>query len=266
MLDKITSLTNPKVKELVKLREAAQRKKSGVIVVEGYREIERAIEAKVNFKEFYICKYFVKTLAQKETLKKIMALNVPIYETSSEVYEKISYGDRNEGLMAIAQPKYSSFFDLPSKDDLFILVIEQVEKPGNLGAILRTADGVGVDGIIVCDAKTDIYNPNVIRSSLGTIFSTKVVVSSVAPTFDFLKSKGVKICATSPDADFIYSKADLKAPVAIVVGSEQEGLSRFWLSKADLKVRIPMRGKADSLNVSTSTAILLYEALRQSSS
>ena len=266
MHDKITSLTNSKIKEIVKLRESAQRKKEQTIVIEGYREIDRAIDAEINFKEFYVCRYLVKSLAQKETLKKITALNKPIYETTSEVYEKISYGDRHDGLLALAQPKYCSFFDLPKKQDLFLLIIEQVEKPGNLGAILRTCDGVGVDGVIVCDIKTDLYNPNVIRSSLGTVFTTKTIVSSVQPTLDFLKSKAMKIIASSPDADLIYTQADFKGPVALIVGSEQEGLTRFVLSKANVKVKIPMRGSADSLNVSTSTAILLYEALRQRSS
>ena len=154
--------------------------------------------------------------------------------------------------------------DFSSKGSLFVIV-ECIEKPGNLGAILRTCDGAGIDGVIICDGKTDIYNPNVIRASLGTIFSIKIVVSSNEEALKFLKTKNIKVCATLPLAKKVYTKEDLVNPLAIVVGSEQNGLTDFWVKHADLKVKIPMRGQADSLNVSASTAILLYEIIRQKS-
>lgn len=147
----------------------------------------------------------------------------------------------------------------------FFVIVESVEKPGNLGAIVRTCDGAGVDGLIICDGQTDIYNPNVIRASLGTIFSVKVAVSTNKETLDFLKSKNVTVCAAIPQAKAVYTEEKFANAIAVVVGSEQNGLTKFWTQHADLKVKIPMRGSADSLNVSATTAILLYEIIRQKS-
>ena len=275
--NKITSSTNSRIKHIVQLRNRKQRVESGLTIVEGAREITRALEAGVIFKELYICRELSEAVGSGEIsatsgtnlidvmLKKFAASKIPAYETTTTVFSKISYGDRSEGVLAICEPKPITFKDLSLKALPLFVVIERVEKPGNLGAILRTCDGTGIDGVIICDGKTDIYNPNVIRASLGTIFSVKTVVSSNDEAFKFLRSKNIKVCATLPLAKTIYTKAKLTSALAVVVGSEQSGLTDFWVEHADLKVKIPMKGAADSLNVSVCTAILLYEAIRQRS-
>ncbi len=264
--DKITSLTNPKIKHAVQLRKRKQRDEEGLTIVEGVREITRAHEAGVPFKELYFCPELLEDSKEVGALiKALESQKVSIYETVLTVFEKLSYGERLEGVLALCTPERLSFDDLPSKKPGLFIVVESVEKPGNLGAILRTCDGAGVDGVIICDGKTDIYNPNVIRSSLGAIFSVKVVVSSNEETLQFLRSKNIEVCATLPLAKKVYTKTQLTNPLAVVVGSEQNGLTDFWVQNADLTVKIPMKGRADSLNVSASAAILLYEAIRQRS-
>ena len=250
---KITSVTNPKIKRVIGLRDRRERDQSGLTIIEGRRELELAIQAGVEVKEIYTSG---ESFQKKGT--------APIFFITPGVYAKISYGNREEGILAVAEQPKIDFTDsrLKSGEQIFV-VIEQVEKPGNLGAIFRTCDAVGVSGVLVCDPATDLYNPNVIRASLGTIFSVNTMVCSNQEALDFCKSKKIKCLATTPCADQIYYNSDLKCPVAIIVGSEEKGLSDFWMRHADLKVRIPMLGLADSLNVSTSTAVLLYEALRQ---
>ena len=264
--DKITSLTNSRIKRVVQLRARTQRTHEGLTIVEGAREIARALEAGVFFKELYVCPERLERSKEAGRLIKKPALrDIPVYETTQSVFSKISYGDRAEGVLAVCAPRPMTFKDFSSGEHPLFVVVEGVEKPGNLGAILRTCDGAGIDGVIVCDGKTDIYNPNVIRASLGTVFSVKTVVSSNAEAHGFLRSKGITICATLPLAKTVYTKAKFTGALAVVVGSEQSGLSDFWPEHADLTVRIPMRGSADSLNVSVCAAILLYEAIRQRS-
>ena len=265
MQNKITSFTNPKIKDLIKLKESSERKKRGLIIVEGYREIKRALESGFLLHELYLCREMLKKEEQREILTTLVLKNTVAIELDSKVYEKVSYGDRQDGLLAVFKPKEYSLNELKASDQSLFLVIEEVEKPGNLGAILRTADAGGVSAVIVCDVKTDIYNPNVIRASLGAIFTVKTLVVSKEEAFKFLKANSMMICATTPHTKLIYTDADLRKRLAVVVGSEQKGLSDFWLNCADLKIAIPMKGKVDSLNVSTSTAIVLYEALRQRS-
>lgn len=262
MFDKITSLTNSKVKQIVRLRESKERAQEGRIIIDGLRESQRAWEAEVTFFEVFVCRDHLK---DSGFVEKLESFKIPVYETTRNVFAKISYGEREEGILVLAKPPQVPLDDLPKKQNILLVVVEGVEKPGNLGAILRTSDGAGVDGVIVCDPKTDIYNPNVIRSSLGTVFSLKVVCSTNEAAYKFLKSQKVMICAATPQGDRLYTQANLKQSMAIVVGSEQSGLSSFWLEKSDLKVKIPMHGQVDSLNVSASSAVLLYEALRQRS-
>ncbi|HBR14861.1 MAG TPA: RNA methyltransferase [Candidatus Omnitrophica bacterium] len=272
MPESIISLTNLRIKHLVKLRTHGPKERQGLTIVEGGREILRAFEAKVPFKELYVCReqgessIGLEEMGGKESfIKKIAALKVPVFEVSKSVFAKISYGERREGLLALCAPRPLSLEQLHRKENPLYVIVETVEKPGNLGAILRTADGVGVDGVIVCDAQTDIYNPNVIRASLGTVFCVEVAVTSTRESVRFLKERDIRICAAVPCAKNVYSQVNMKGPLAIVLGSEQKGLSDLWASQADIQVRIPMKGKADSLNVSTAAAILLYEALRQRS-
>ena len=249
---------------MVQLRDRKHRTETGLTIVEGEREIARALEANVAFKEFYFCADFL-SASKVEGMAGAGSRNVPVYETTKAVFSKMSYGARAEGVLAVCEPRSLSLADLPSKADPLFVVVESVEKPGNLGAILRTCDGAGVDGVIICDGKTDLYNPNVIRSSLGTIFTAKVAVHSNEETLKYLRSQKIKICATLPHAKTIYTTEKLKGALAVVVGSEQNGLTEFWAQHADLKVKIPMKGFADSLNVSASTAVLLYEIIRQRS-
>ncbi|MDP8212301.1 MAG: RNA methyltransferase [Candidatus Zapsychrus exili] len=262
MRNRITSVQNDRIKKVVRLRNHKDRLKLGLTIVEGRREVQQALDAKCDFKEFYICKDFLVD-ADHKIIDAISKLKIDCFEVTDDVFNKISYGDRKEGIVAICVPKVADIKSIAFKKDAFVLVVESVEKPGNLGAILRSCDGAGVDLIIISDEKTDIFNPNVIRSSLGTVFTQKVIASSNEDTYEYLKSNKIKIAAATPHSKSSYTKADLNGSLAIVVGSEQDGLSDFWIKKSDMKLKIPMKGCADSLNVSTSTAILLYEALRQ---
>ena len=262
--DKITSLANPRVKELVRLRAGGRRKSPGVTIVDGSREILRALEGGVKFREFYVCPELIGRGQEEAGLKvKLSGVDVPVLEVTKAVFAKIAYGDREEGVLGICETPRRSLADFRIDANALVVVIEHVEKPGNLGAILRTCDGAGVNGVLVCDSKTDLYNPNVIRASLGTIFTVNTVQCSSDEALRFLRTKGIKIHAASPQAQTVYTQINLTGAVAIVLGSEQEGLSDFWDKNADARVKIPMRGAADSLNVSTSAAILIYEALRQ---
>lgn len=263
---KITSLQNSRIKKVVELRERKNRDESGLMIVEGFRELLRAQEENVVFKELYVCEEFFHHRGEEDLIKILEKKDIEIFDTTSEVFEKISFGDRQEGLLAVCQKPHLMLEDLRLKDKPLLVVVERVEKPGNLGAILRVCDGVAVDGLIVCDGQTDSYNPNVIRASIGTVFSVKVIESPKEQALNFLYQHGIKVCVTSPKAPNLYTQPNLNVPLAIIVGSEEEGLSDFWFQNADLQIKIPMEGKADSLNVSVSTAIVIYEAIRQRNS
>lgn len=255
---KIISLQNVLIKKIQALRESRERKEQRMTVIDGAREIKRAIEAGITIdKVFYI------RGQQDQLLKQLRLKKIETIELSDKAMEKLTYGERHEGIIALAKTPILSLKDLKLSHQPLVVVLESLEKPGNLGAILRTCDGVGVDAVLVCDPKTDIYNPNVIRSSTGIIFSLPVVCTTAEEIYSFLKSKKIKICASSPKAPKMYTQAVLQGPWALVLGSEDQGLSDFWLLAADMTVKIPMKGHADSLNVSISAAIILYEALRQ---
>ncbi len=267
MKKEINSLQNSNIKNVVRLRTSRGRKVNNLTIVEGWNEVSKALEAKVEFKEVYICnKYLNKYADAKAVVNKFLLLKVNIYEVSEEVFQKMSFGNRKEGILAVCQLKFFTFEDLKIKSNPFYLVLEGVEKPGNLGAIFRTCDGADVDGVIICDGCSDIYNPNVIRASIATVFSMKFIISSNEEAYDFLKLNNIMTYASLPDAKDIYFKKDFKGASAIVLGNEHSGLSDFWKKKADAKIRIPMSGIADSLNVSSSAAILTYEILRQRNS
>ncbi|MBU0467866.1 MAG: RNA methyltransferase [Candidatus Omnitrophica bacterium] len=265
MQSKIISLTNSRIKKIVQLRDRKTRQELGLTIIEGVREVERAIDCKADIKEIYCCPDMLNKMGSLALDKKLQALEVPKFELSSPVFLKASYGDRSEGVIALMSIPETSLENirLKNKSNPIVVVVESVEKPGNLGAILRTCDGAGVDGVIVCDERTDIYNPNVIRASLGTIFSMQVGVGTSEHVLHYLRDSKIRICVTTPSAKMVYTDADLNKSLAIIMGSEQKGLSAFWLNNADMKVNIPMNGVADSLNVSVSTAVVVYEALRQ---
>ena len=186
-----------------------------------------------------------------------------LFELTKETFAKVAYRERPDGLLAVAPQWKRALNDLELRDPSFLLVVEAIEKPGNLGTILRSADAAGCDAVIVCDPVTDIFNPNVVRASTGVLFSVPLVVEESTRVQAWLREKKIRTVATTPAAEKIYSDADLRGPLAVVMGSEQYGLSQFWLENCDLPVRIPMAGQADSLNVAMATIITLFEAVRQ---
>lgn len=257
----ITSLQNPKVKEAVQLRDRRSREEQGLFLIEGYRELKRALDAKRQVQVLFYCpELFLGSNEEhlKEQCKAALHLRC-----SKEVFAKISYRDRPDGLLAIAPQLHLGLQDLKLSKTPFLLVAESIEKPGNLGTILRSCDAAGVDGVIVCDRTTDIHNPNVVRSSVGTLFTQPVLEASGEETLLFLKNQGIAIVAATPHAKQEFTAVDLTVPLAVVVGTEQYGLSKTWMQNADITVRIPMKGVADSLNVASATTLLLYEVVRQ---
>ena len=265
MLAMITSVANQKIKDVVKLRDSLSRRKNNLFIIEGYREISSALKARIAIKELYVCKDFFKGLKEEEVIALSGNRNSSIYEVNHKVYEKIAYGNRREGLIAVAQqPKYK-LADIQLTVNPFLVVAERIEKPGNLGAILRTADAAGSDGIIVVDSLTDVYNHNVVRSSVGTIFSKPIVTTSSQELLAWLKKQRITIICADPTGSLTYTSVDFKKPTALILGSEEKGISSFWKKQASVIASIPMKGKADSLNVSVTAAVFIFEALRQRS-
>jgi RNA methyltransferase, TrmH family len=264
-VEKISSLQNPRVKQLVKLRDRRPRDDAGVFLVEGYREIRRALEKEVRLSEMYFSSDWFLGENEPALIEQAQAGGTQIFELTKEAFAKVAYRERPDGLLAVAPQWKRALDDLVLPAEPFLLVVEAIEKPGNLGTILRSADAAGCDAVIVCDPVTDIFNPNVVRASTGVLFSVPLVVEASERVATWLKGKGVRTVATTPAAEKIYSAVDLRGPLAVVMGSEQYGLSEFWLKNADLPVRIPMAGQADSLNVAMATIITLFEAVRQRS-
>ena len=254
----ITSLQNPRVKHIVKLRdEKKQRERDGLMLVEGYDEIQLALSAGHTPQTI---------LFAPEILSRQMDdLNAENIAVNRAVFERMSYRENPDGWLAVFPIPRASLDDLTLSESPLVIVAESIEKPGNLGAILRTADAAGVAAVIVCDPRVDAYSPNVVRASRGTVFTVPVVETKSTQACVFLQRLEVRILAASPSAEAQYTNQDLRGPLAIAVGTESEGLSNFWLSQADLTVKIPMIGKVNSLNVSTATALIVYEALRQRS-
>ncbi|MCF7689615.1 MAG: RNA methyltransferase [Cephaloticoccus sp.] len=264
-VEKITSLQNPRIKHLVKLRDRRPRDEAGVFMVEGYRQIRRALEKHIPLQELYICPEWYLGENEPALIAQAEAAGALVVELSKDAFAKVAYRERPDGLLALAPQWRRSLDDLNLSVTPFLLVVEAIEKPGNLGTILRSADAAGCEAVIVCDPVTDIFNPNVVRASTGVLFSVPLVVAESQQVHAWLKSHGVRTVATTPAAEKLYTEADLRGPLAVIMGSEQYGLSEFWLTNADLPVRIPMAGQADSLNVAMATIITLFEAVRQRS-
>ncbi|MEI8125802.1 MAG: RNA methyltransferase [Parachlamydiaceae bacterium] len=263
----LSSLQNPRVKQLVKLRDRADRDHSGLFLIEGYRELLRAVDAGRRIETLYICPEFFLGSNENSLIQRIKSKGTPVFSCSESVFTKISYRDRPDGLVAVAPQHHLSLLHLDEllidKKSPFLVVAEAIEKPGNLGTILRSSDAVGLDALIVCDRCTDVHNPNVVRASVGTLFTVPVAETNGLETIRWLKSKNIAIVAATPSAQMEFTKVDLTGPIAIAVGTEQLGLSPLWMTEADIQVKIPMCGVADSLNVAMATTLLLYEALRQ---
>ena len=262
-LIEITSFSNAHVKDAVKLRERSLRDKTSLMIVEGLREVTRAFDSGILCQDIYCSKKFFDENKEDSFVKEIVQNAENVFLLKEEVFEKICFGKRNEGILVVCKQPHYKFSDLKLSKNPLVVVVESLEKPGNLGAILRTCDGAGVEAIIVCDQLTDIYNPNVVRSSTGAVFLMPIVKATSEEAVQFLKEKKISICATFLGANKKYTQIDMNKPIAFVAGNEQRGLDDFWRDAADDLVFIPMAGKVDSLNVSVATSIVLYEAVRQ---
>jgi TrmH family RNA methyltransferase len=259
----VTSLANPRVKAASALRDRRERDRSGLTLVDGARELRRALDAGVIVLEAFVCEPLLAGPDARAALDRLRAGGTTLYSTSETVLAKLAFGQRAEGLVAVVRIPQPGLEDLALPADPLVLVVEAVEKPGNLGAVMRSADGAAADGLIAASLRTDLFNPNAIRASAGTIFSLPLAVATTEETLDWLRERRIRVVVAKVDAARLYTEADLSGPLALVVGAEAGGLSEAW-SAGDLDaVRIPMLGVADSLNVSVSAAILLYEARRQ---
>ena len=261
-MEKIQSTQNSRIKNVQKLfAKSKERKEQNLFVIEGARELSLALACSYSLYTVFICPELFSNTDYPDVINKIDS--VIIFEVTLPVFQKIAYRENSDGILALAKPKPHSLDDLNLPDNPIIIVLEAVEKPGNLGAILRTADAAKVDAVVICDPLTDIYNPNVIRSSIGCIFTVPVAVSTNSDTLFFLKENKIKVFAAELEASQWYHDTDFTQACALIMGTEADGLSKFWLDNADARIKIPMRGKIDSLNVSVSTAILTFEVMRQ---
>ncbi len=257
----LTSRQNPKFKQILKLREKKHRDQSNQFLIEGYREILRAVEANYPIETLFTCEDLFLGDQESKLIENFETDQV--LKLHKDLFERASYRDRPDGLIAIAPIQKKKLTDLKLSKNALVVVCESIEKPGNLGSILRSSDAAGVDAVILCDKRTDMYNPNVVRASIGTLFTVPVVESSREEVLDFLKKNNLKTVATTPHTEQLYTKANLSENVAVLMGTEQLGLSDFWMKEADIQVKIPMYGLADSLNVAAATTLVLYEARRQ---
>lgn len=260
----LTSLSNPKVKHVVKLRQRSHRDEANQMLIEGYRECKRALDNGYIPQMLFFCEeLYLKNLNEPEIVRQCAEHGAELYACSAAVFEKMAYRERPEGLLIVGPQCAKKLADLTLPEHALIVVAESIEKPGNLGTILRSADAAGVHAVIVCDRCTDIHNPNVVRASTGTLFSVPVVEATSAEALAFLRQRNFCILATTPHTELLHSDVTLTGNIAIAVGTEQYGLTEKWMNSADLRVRIPMFGLADSLNVAAATTILLFEAVRQ---
>ena len=251
----ITSLQNPQVKRAVLLQQkASARRASGLFVVEGRREVERCLAGGYEVEMLF-------AVSAEAGLPSISPSSV--VEVSPAVYEKIAYRGGTEGMLAVVRQREGRLEDLPHGEAPLYVVLESVEKPGNLGAVLRSADAACADAVIVCDPLCDLYNPNLIRSSLGARFTVPTLACTSGECIGFLRRRGVRILTAQLQDSALYYDTDMTRPTALVMGTESTGLTQQWRAAADAHIRIPMLGRVDSLNVSVSAAVLLFEAVRQ---
>ena len=255
----ISSTQNPKIKSLLLLEKPRERKKQSVFVVEGKKEVMYAMEAGYKIENIFFCQDII-------SFQELMGLNLEdnlLIPVSREVFDKIAVRESSGGMVAIVEQKTHHLNDIKLKKNPLLLILEAVEKPGNLGAILRTADAAGVDAVIICDPQTDFYNPNVIRSSVGCVFTKQIASATSEETIEWLMKNNVQIFCTYLQASKPYYEIDFIGPSAIVMGTEATGLSDNWVKNATSNIIIPMQGVIDSMNVSTAAAVVIFEALRQ---
>ena len=249
----ITSAQNPKIKKLLALQQkSSERRECGLFVVEGRRELQHCIEAG----------YVIDTVFTLDA-QAVLPAGVKVFEVSPEVYEKIAYRGGTEGIIAEVRTRNLSLDDLELRENPLIVVLESVEKPGNLGAVLRSADAAGAAAVLICGPLTDLYNPNLIRASIGAVFTVPTVCCSSEEAIDWLKANKIKLYTAQLQDSSWYYDTDMKGATAIAIGTEATGLTDIWREAADAHIKIPMLGELDSLNASVSAAILLFEAVRQ---
>lgn len=257
MTERLTSAQNPKIKQLVALQQKSSlRRDSALFVVEGRRELDHCLHAGFEMESIFVCPDIFDGDPCGFGCSKV-------FELSREVYGKVAYREGTEGIMAEVRYKELTLDDLEVGDSPLVIVLESVEKPGNLGAVLRSADAAAADAVIVCDPLTDLYNPNLIRSSIGAVFTVPTVLCSSEEAIAWLKDRGIRILTAQLQDSSSYYDTDMKTGTAIVMGTESTGLTDAWRNAADAHIRIPMLGRLDSLNVSVSASILMFEAVRQ---
>ncbi|MDO5665069.1 MAG: RNA methyltransferase [Bacteroidia bacterium] len=257
----ISSLQNPAIKNIIKLSKNRERQQQHLFVIEGARELSLALQSNYRVEAVYVCREMFEKTKYPDVLNTLPD-NI-IFDITPAVFEKVAYRENSDGIVTLAKPKQHTLSDLKLSRNPFIIILESVEKPGNLGAILRTADAAAVDAVIVCDPQTDLYNPNVVRSSVGGIFTVQTAICTSEDAIAWLKANKIASYAAELQAAEFYQNIDFTQPSAIVMGTEAEGLTDFWLKNATKRIKIPMQGKIDSLNVSVSTAVLTFEAMRQ---
>jgi TrmH family RNA methyltransferase len=259
-LKQITSIQNPLIKSLVLLQEKAKaRKQSGTFLIEGKREIELAIKGNYQLETIL----FLPELITENEINKLVKSKVELIEITKEVYQKLAYRDTTEGILAVAKTKTLSLNDLKLPENALILVMESIEKPGNIGAMLRTCDAAKIDAVIIANPKTDLYNPNIVRSSVGCLFTNQIATDTTENVIQFLKDKKIAIFGATLQNSNFYHTQDYTTASALVVGTEATGLTQAWRDNATQNIIIPMQGEIDSMNVSVASAILLFEAKRQ---
>ena len=265
MIKEISSVQNDLVKEIIQLQEKSRaRKQKGLFVIEGLREISLAIQGAYEIKQLLFCEEIVDKNALEKLLTSYTGIPPDLVKLSTKVYQKIAHRKTTEGIIAITVVKKLSLNDLTLSENPLILIAEASEKPGNIGALLRTADAADLDAVIIANPKTDLFNPNIIRSSVGCVFTNQIASGTTDEILKLLADKHINIYTAALDPrSVIYDTINYKQPTAIVVGTEATGLSEQWLENATENVIIPMQGKIDSLNVSVSAAILIFEAKRQ---
>ncbi|GAA4069976.1 RNA methyltransferase [Flavobacterium cheonanense] len=260
MTKQITSIQNPLIKSLVLLQEKAKaRKQSGTFLIEGKREIELAIKGNYQLETIL----FLPELITENEINKLVKSKVELIEITKEVYQKLAYRDTTEGILAVAKTKTLSLNDLKLPENALILVMESIEKPGNIGAMLRTCDAANIDAVIIANPKTDLYNPNIVRSSVGCLFTNQIATDTTENVIQFLKDKKIAIFGATLQNSNFYHTQDYTTASALVVGTEATGLTQAWRDNATQNIIIPMQGEIDSMNVSVASAILLFEAKRQ---
>jgi TrmH family RNA methyltransferase len=259
----ITSVSNPRVKQAARLRDHRQRRKEQRILIDGVRELSRAIAAGVTLSEVFVCPELCRSAEARRLLELLPGSGGQRFDVSEAVFARLAFGQRGEGVVGVAAVPQRRLEDLALPANPLVTVLEGVEKPGNVGAVLRSADGAGVSAIVVADPRTDLFTPNVIRASLGTVFSLPVAAAVPADVLAWLRGRGLQILAARVEGSVSYTEVDYRQPTAIVLGSEAEGLTSLWAGDDIRAIRLPMLGAADSLNVSAAAAVLFYEALRQ---